>query len=70
VKRRVVACPSCRAAAEYSERNPYRPFCSARCRGVDLGAWASEDYRVSASKPPEDQLTDSDRPPNGSNLRH
>ncbi|MGE0358333.1 MAG: DNA gyrase inhibitor YacG [Burkholderiales bacterium] len=44
--RRRVACPGCGATAEYSPANPYRPFCSARCRQTDLGAWASEAYRI------------------------
>ncbi len=51
---RTVACPTCRHAAVYSEANRWRPFCSARCRGVDLGAWASEQFRVPAEAPPED----------------
>ena len=46
IKERTVSCPACRQPALYSERNPYRPFCSARCRGVDLVAWANESYRV------------------------
>ncbi len=28
------------------EGNPYRPFCSERCRLVDLGKWLNEDYRI------------------------
>jgi len=28
----------------------YRPFCSARCRTIDLGAWANEQYRVAATE--------------------
>ena len=32
------------------EENPNRPFCSARCRIVDLGAWATEDYRIEGKK--------------------
>lgn len=50
---REVPCPTCRQPAPFSPDNRWRPFCSARCRGVDLGAWASEDYRVAASPPPE-----------------
>jgi hypothetical protein len=38
-------CPRCRAKTAW-EGNPYRPFCSARCRSIDLGAWADEEYRV------------------------
>jgi uncharacterized protein len=51
---RTVTCPGCRQLAVYSEANRWRPFCSARCRGVDLGAWASEQFRVPAETPPED----------------
>jgi endogenous inhibitor of DNA gyrase (YacG/DUF329 family) len=43
---RLVACPGCGARAEYSAANPWRPFCSERCRQTDLGAWASESYRI------------------------
>ncbi|MCU0970073.1 MAG: DNA gyrase inhibitor YacG [Rubrivivax sp.] len=57
---RVVPCPTCRQPAVYAERNRWRPFCSARCRGIDLGAWANEDYRVPAAPPAE--AGDDDRP--------
>ena len=62
---RSVACPTCQQQAVYSEANPWRPFCSARCRGVDLGAWASEQFRVPAEAPPEDggQRSAPDTPP-------
>ena len=48
---RRVPCPTCRQPALFAPANPWRPFCSARCRGADLGAWASEDYRVPAAPP-------------------
>jgi uncharacterized protein len=51
---RNVPCPSCRKPALFSERNPWRPFCSERCRSVDLGAWASERFRVPAETSPGD----------------
>jgi uncharacterized protein len=51
---RQVACPTCRRPALFAPDNPWRPFCSERCRAHDLGAWASEDYRVPAAPPPED----------------
>jgi uncharacterized protein len=38
-------CPLCRAPVSW-EGNPHRPFCSERCRLIDLGSWASEDYRI------------------------
>ena len=43
---RAVACPQCGARVEWTPANPWRPFCSERCKLIDLGAWASESYRV------------------------
>jgi len=51
---RRVPCPTCRQPTLYAPENRWRPFCSARCRGNDLCAWASEDYRVPAAPPVED----------------
>ena len=44
-------CPVCRKPATDDR---FRPFCSARCRQVDLGRWLAEDYVIPAE--PEDQL--------------
>ncbi|TSE26206.1 DNA gyrase inhibitor YacG [Tepidimonas sediminis] len=49
---RTVRCPACGRPARYAPDNPWRPFCSARCKQVDLGAWASEAYRVPDPTPP------------------
>jgi hypothetical protein len=38
-------CPTCRGAVAW-DGNPHRPFCSHRCKIIDLGAWATESYRV------------------------
>ena len=64
-----VPCPTCRQPSLYAPSNPWRPFCSERCRGVDLGAWATESYRVPAEAPPDG---DSDSPhlPSGTPPRH
>ena len=43
---RTVRCPQCGENAVYAPENPFRPFCSERCRLIDLGAWANESYRV------------------------
>ena len=48
MSQRVVPCPTCRKGTVYDPRNPWRPFCSQRCRDVDLGAWASGEYRLPA----------------------
>jgi endogenous inhibitor of DNA gyrase (YacG/DUF329 family) len=41
----------------YRTDNPYRPFCGKGCKAIDLGAWASESYRVEA-KPSSEDLPD------------
>lgn len=43
---RLVACPQCGTLRPWGPDNPYRPFCSERCKLLDLGAWATESYRV------------------------
>ncbi len=52
---RLVRCPACRGDSVYARTNPYRPFCSERCKQFDLGAWASEDFRVPADTPLDEQ---------------
>ena len=41
-----MSCPRCGTQVVWSPDNPYRPFCSERCKLVDLGDWAMEKYRV------------------------
>ena len=41
-----VKCPTCEKEVEWSKQNAFRPFCSERCKLIDLGAWASETYAV------------------------
>jgi endogenous inhibitor of DNA gyrase (YacG/DUF329 family) len=43
---RKVNCPECKSPSEWSKENKHRPFCSARCQLLDLGAWASENHRI------------------------
>ena len=47
---KVVSCPRCGTPVEWVPENRYRPFCSERCKMIDLGAWASERYRVPVEK--------------------
>jgi len=54
-----VACPTCRTLAAW-EGNPFRPFCSERCRVVDLAAWATERYRIPGDPIPTDAPDDGD----------
>jgi endogenous inhibitor of DNA gyrase (YacG/DUF329 family) len=55
VKPRIVPCPGCGGDSIYAPSNPYRPFCSERCKNYDLGAWASESFRVPSDAPADDQ---------------
>jgi hypothetical protein len=45
-KIRKVKCPYCGKPALFAPENPYRPFCSERCRMIDLGQWADEEFRI------------------------
>ena len=49
-------CPICDGAAKARSDNPSFPFCSARCKTVDLGKWLNEEYRVpvEGEEPDED----------------
>ena len=43
---KIVACPQCGASVEWNAQSKYRPVCSERCKMIDLGAGATESYRV------------------------
>jgi uncharacterized protein len=43
---KTVRCPGCGGLSVYGPQNPYRPFCSERCKQMDLGAWASESFKL------------------------
>ncbi len=47
----VVACPTCAKAVPWTAENRWKPFCSERCKLVDLGQWATEKYRVPVEDP-------------------
>jgi len=49
-----MTCPICKKPADLSPRNNFRPFCSERCQMIDLGTWASGDYKVEGSAKPSD----------------
>jgi endogenous inhibitor of DNA gyrase (YacG/DUF329 family) len=53
---KIVRCPACSGDSIYSVNNPFRPFCSERCKNIDFGAWASETFRVPTEAPPEDAV--------------
>ena len=58
---KLVLCPTCGGDSVYAPSNPFRPFCSVRCKNVDLGAWANEDFRLPTNGLLEDQPTNDDQ---------
>ena len=60
-------CPTCQRPVEWSDAARWRPFCSERCRLIDLGAWITEKHAIpgeeiapDGAQPPQDE---SDDPP-------
>lgn len=58
-KLRQVLCPRCRKSTDWYD-NPHRPFCSERCKLIDLGEWADEAYRIKG-EPVEDGEKDREK---------
>ncbi|MBF0256008.1 MAG: DNA gyrase inhibitor YacG [Gammaproteobacteria bacterium] len=48
-----VLCPTCSTSVEWSDKSPWRPFCSERCKLIDLGEWFAENHRIAS---PEDEF--------------
>nr|WP_315043276.1 DNA gyrase inhibitor YacG [uncultured Moraxella sp.] len=44
-------CPHCKKLTAW-QNNPFKPFCSERCKLIDLGAWANEDYKLPTNDTP------------------
>lgn len=44
-----ITCPVCKKKTTWEE-NPWRPFCSERCKLIDLGKWASEEYKIAGER--------------------
>ena len=58
---RTVKCPICRKPVVWQSENPYRPFCSERCRLIDLGEWVDETRALPAEPDFEFELPDGER---------
>ncbi len=52
---KIVRCPTCGNPVVWSAESRFRPFCSPRCKDIDLGAWASETYRIPVKEDPDDE---------------
>jgi endogenous inhibitor of DNA gyrase (YacG/DUF329 family) len=51
-KRGLIKCPSCKREGDWFS-SPYGPFCSRRCKLIDLGKWFDEDHVISEPIPAE-----------------
>jgi endogenous inhibitor of DNA gyrase (YacG/DUF329 family) len=66
---RLIRCPTCQKRTRYDVTNPSRPFCSDRCKNVDIVGWAEEKYQIptqslleeDGSNPHSDSHEDDDR---------
>jgi hypothetical protein len=66
---RTVRCPTCRRETPW-EQNPHRPFCSDRCRVLDLAAWADERYRIPGDPVPSEPTPPGENGSAGEPSRH
>jgi endogenous inhibitor of DNA gyrase (YacG/DUF329 family) len=61
---RIIRCPSCGKSTRYDASNADRPFCSNRCRTLDIAQWADESYRI----PQKPETSDSDQGVKGADI--
>jgi endogenous inhibitor of DNA gyrase (YacG/DUF329 family) len=59
---RWVICPTCGSRVAWVAESAWKPFCSERCKLIDLGEWASERYRVPAADDTSTAGSDDYRP--------
>ncbi len=53
----VVKCPTCNKQVEWSEQSKWKPFCSERCKLIDLGAWADGSHSIHGEESPKAEDT-------------
>ena len=63
-------CPTCKQPVEWGPQSPYRPFCSKRCRLIDLGGWLDGSHHIPGAELDGEQLTrlEQDIPPANDDL--
>lgn len=53
-----VKCPVCEKSVEWAATSQFKPFCSERCKLIDLGDWAAENHRIPDKLPIDQQLSE------------
>ena len=56
----MVKCPNCGCCVPWVPEQPSKPFCSERCKLIDLGEWAMEEKRIPGEPLPQDSDTEDD----------
>ena len=59
-----IRCPTCGRPVAWTPQSPFRPFCSERCKLIDLGEWLTDGYRI-----PDPGDSPSDDPPSAEEAR-
>jgi len=59
-----ICCPTCNKKNTWQALNPFRPFCSDRCKLIDLGEWASENRKIPAEPVDPDLLPNAEEDTN------
>ncbi len=65
-----VRCPNCGLEVKWDVRSEFRPFCSERCKMIDLGAWASDGYSIAGNGENNVGETDADNKSDASSRSH
>ena len=53
-----VKCPTCQTSVEWNEQSTNRPFCSERCKLIDLGEWASGGHAIPGKSAEEELMSE------------
>ncbi|WP_199610723.1 DNA gyrase inhibitor YacG [Flocculibacter collagenilyticus] len=55
-----VSCPTCQKQVQWLSSSQFKPFCSNRCKLIDLGEWASEEHKISTPLSTTDKMSEMD----------
>lgn len=55
----VVECPHCGKPVPWTEESKWKPFCSDRCRLIDLGDWLAEKHAIATEEAPDQSDSES-----------
>ncbi len=56
----LVSCPNCKKSVAWNDKFPFKPFCSERCKLIDLGEWAAEKHKIEGESVQNHQDSDNE----------